>query len=271
MKRIIDKIKKIIKESNRISLIIYLILRILVIICMIREIMNGNIENALLCVLSLVLFLLPLFIERTFKIELPDFFETIILLFIFSAEILGEINNFYGTIPYWDTALHTINGFLAASVGFSLVYLLNENIESFNLSPLFVSIVAFCFSMTIGIAWEFFEYGMDQTFNLDMQKDEYVYNIKTVTLDELKDNNVVNINDIEYTIMYDKNGNEITKINGYLDIGLHDTMKDLIVNFIGAAIFSVFGYLYMINNQKYNFIKKFITTKKRFDSREDLI
>ena len=261
MKRIRD-LKKLVKEENKVTATVYFILRFLVILCMIREFMNGNIQNALLCILSLILFLLPSLIERRFKIELPTTFEVIIFLFIFASEILGEINNFYGAIPYWDTILHTLNGFLSASVGFSLIYLLNENIETFKLSPIFVSLMAFCFSMTIGITWEFFEYGMDNIFNLDMQKDEYVEEIKTVTLDPTNSNQVIKISDINEVILYNENNQQLIKLNGYLDIGLHDTMKDLIVNFIGAFIFSYFGYLYIINKDKYKIASRFIATKK---------
>lgn len=262
MKKIYNKIKNGIKKSDKATLIVYVILRILVILCMIRELFHGNMENALLCVLSLILFLLPAFVEKTFKIDLPGVLEVIILIFIFSAEILGEINNFYGIFSNFDDILHTLNGFLAASVGFSLVYLLNENIESFKLSPIFVTLVAFCFSMTIGIIWEFFEYGMDKYFKFDMQKDQYVYNINTVELDPEFDNNVISIDNINKTIIYDEKGNVLTKLDGYLDIGLYDTMNDLKVNFIGALVFSIFGYLYIINKEKYNFVSKFLTRKK---------
>ena len=199
------KLRNLYKETSKISFIVYIVLRLLVIICMVRELMQGNIENALLCVLSLILFLLPVFIEKTFKIDLPAPLEVIILIFIFSAEILGEINNFYGMFHNFDDILHTINGFLAASVGFSLIYLLNENTDKLKLSPIFVSLVAFCFSMTIGVGWEFFEYGMDRYFGMDMQKDEYVDTIKTVTLDPEQDNQVVVIDDIDHTIIYDEN------------------------------------------------------------------
>lgn len=257
----IKEIKKTIRQSDKKTLTVYVVLRFLVIICMIRELMHGNIENALLCVLSLFLFLLPTIIEKAFRIDLPSTLEIIILLFIFLAEILGEINNFYGLFHNFDEILHTLNGFLAASVGFSLVYLLNENIESFHLSPFFVALVAFCFSMTIGVAWEFFEYEMDKTFNLDMQKDEYVYKIRTVMLDEKQDNNVVAIDDIAKTVLYDSNNQELMTIDGYLDIGLHDTMNDLIVNFIGALIYSIFGYLYIMNSKKYKIAGKFLTVR----------
>ena len=255
------KIKNIIKKADKNTLIVYFVLRLLVILCMIREIMLGDYHNVLLCVLSLILFLLPAFVEKTFKVDLPNTLEITILIFIFSAEILGEINNFYGIFSNFDDILHTINGFLAASVGFSLVYLLNQNIESFKLSPIFVSIVAFCFSMTIGVVWEFFEYGMDTTFNLDMQKDTYVNKINTVTLDETNSNKVVSKNNIDYTVIYDENNNELISINGYLDIGLIDTMEDLIVNFVGAFIYSVFGYLYIVNHEKNKIAGKFVIKK----------
>ncbi len=258
----LKKLKKLQKEfesdfkttHGKAAVTVYLVLRVLVIICMVLEFLRGDLNNAFLCLLSLILFLMPFFIEKSFKIDFPDAFEIIIFLFIFSAEILGEINNFYGNIPHWDTILHTINGFLCASVGFSLVYLLNENSKSINLSPFFVSLVAFCFSMTIGIAWEFFEYTADNFLGLDMQKDYYIENINTVTTDETNSNKVVKYKDIEYTILYDKNNKEIAKLDNYLDIGLHDTMKDLIVNFIGATVFSIFGYLYITRKGKFKFI-----------------
>ena len=260
----IKKLKDMIKASSKTTSTVYVILRILVIFCMIREIVNGNFQNALLCVLSLILFLMPFLVEKTFKVDLPVILEVMIFAFIFSAEILGEINNFYRTIPFWDSVLHTINGFLAASVGFSLIYLLNENIETFKLSPIFVSIFAFCFSMTIGIIWEFFEYSMDKYFNFDMQKDAYITKINTVELDPKKDNNVVTIDSIKYTIIYDENEKELVKLNGYLDIGLDDTIKDLWVNFIGATVYSIFGYLYIINKDKYHIAGKFLTKRAKY-------
>lgn len=261
MKKRLDRIKKRVKKSSKRELIIYFTLRILIILCLIGELLRGNYENALLCILSLALFLLPAIAERTFKIDLPEIMEIIIFCFIFSAEILGEINNFYGIFKNWDTILHTLNGFLCASFGFSLVYLLNENITPVKLSPLFVAIVAFCFSMTIGVVWEFFEYGMDTFIGVDMQKDEYVEKINTVTLDPKQTNNVVKLKDIETTKLYDSNKNELVELNGYLDIGLHDTMKDLIVNFIGAIVYSIFGYLYLCNSKKFKLAGRFITKR----------
>ena len=117
--------------------------------------------------------------------------------------------------------------------------------------------------MTIGVLWEFFEYGMDQFVGLDMQKDSYVETIRTVTLDPEQSNQVVTIDDISKTVLYDESGNEIMEISHYLDIGLHDTMQDLFVNFIGAFVFSVFGYLYILNQKQYKIAGVFLTKRMK--------
>lgn len=260
--RYIDKIKRKYKETKEKSLLVYLILRFLVIICMVLEILRGDLNNAFLCFLSLLLFTIPTLIEDKFKIGIPSLLESIIYLFIFSAEILGEINNFYGNIPYWDTILHTINGFLAAGVGFSLVDILNKSSKNIKLSPLYVAIVAFCFSMTIGVLWEFFEYGMDRYLRLDTQKDRIVNVISTVKLDPNNDNKAVIIDNIKETHII-TDDDEIVIEGGYLDIGINDTMKDLIVNFIGAVCFSTIGYLYVKNRDKYKFATNFIPYRER--------
>lgn len=255
-------IKKTYKETKRSSLLVYMTLRIIIILCMILQILNREFSNAFLCLLSLILLMLPFFIQRGFKITIPSTLETIIFLFIFAAEILGEINNFYGIIPFWDTMLHTINGFLAAAIGFSLINLLNENSKYFNLSPIYLCLVSFCFSMTIGVLWEFFEFGIDNILKTDMQKDRIINNISSVTLDPNQSNTPIKINNIDHTILYDKNHNVLTIINGgYLDIGIRDTMKDLMVNFIGAIIFSIIGFLYLKNNKNASFVDNLVPKK----------
>ncbi len=250
------------KETKRSSLAIYLILRFLVIACLILQIIRGDLNNALLCLLSLLLLFAPFFIQNKFEITLPDGLEIAIYLFIFSAEILGEINNFYGIIPHWDTMLHTINGFLATAVGFSLIDLLNKNSKKFNLSPIYLCIVAFCFSMTIGVLWEFFEYGADKIFNLDMQKDTIVETISSVSINPDGENKAIILKNIGKTVIYDNDGNTMQIIDGgYLDIGINDTMKDLFVNFIGAVVFCLFGYYALTHNKNSTFIDNFVPKK----------
>ncbi|MBQ9361722.1 MAG: hypothetical protein IJT96_11875, partial [Lachnospiraceae bacterium] len=218
------------------------VLRVLVILTLIRCILLGNYQSAMLCVLSLILFLLPSFVEDTFKITIPPVFQVIIFGFIFAAEILGEIDHFYVRIHGWDTMLHTMNGFLCAAVGFSLIYLLNRDSKNVNLSPFYLTLVAFCFSMTVGVVWEFFEFTMDQFFFLDMQKDFIVQEFGSVTLDPANMGTPIDVKGITQTIINTASGETYTIDGGYLDIGILDTMKDLLVNLLGAVVFSIIGY-----------------------------
>lgn len=256
------KMKKKYNETNKKSIMVYLILRFLVIISMVFQIVLGNISNSLMCVLALILFTLPTIISEKFKIGIPSLLETIIYLFIFSSAILGEINNFYGIIPFWDTMLHTLNGFICAGIGFSLVDILNQSTQKIDLSPLYVAIIAFCFSMTIGVLWEFYEFTADNVLRLDMQKDRIVQSISSVELNKSGENVPIKINDIEKTEIYSKDGTITTIENGYLDIGIIDTMKDLFVNFIGAIVYSFIGYIYIKTRGKYKFAKNFIPVKE---------
>ena len=238
---------------------VYLVLRLLVILVMVAQFFNGNFENVFLCILTLILLLLPTVLERRLQIDLPNTLEIILMLFIFAAEILGEIQAYYTAFPYWDTMLHTLNGFLCAAIGFSLVDLCNRHERfSLSLSPVFMAIVAFCFSMTIGVLWEFFECIMDSFFLLDMQKDAIVHDISTVMLDPTGGNKITAIRGITDVIVV-AGGKEIPLgLGGYLDIGLLDTMKDLFVNFIGAFVFSIIGYFYVKNRGRGRFARRFI-------------
>ena len=239
---------------------VYIVLRLAVILVLIAQFFKGNFENVFLCILTLILFLVPTFIERKIHVDLPDTLEIIIMLFIFAAEILGEIQAYYITFHYWDTMLHTINGFLCAAIGFALVDILNRSERfSIQLSPLFLAITAFCFSMTIGVLWEFFECTMDQFFFLDMQKDTVVNTISSVMLDTAGGNHPTIIRDITDVIVVTADGAQhALGLGGYLDIGILDTMKDLFVNFIGAVIFSIIGYFYVKSRGKGRFARRFI-------------
>ena len=248
--KLVGQIKK-----DKLTFAVYVLLRIAVILAMIASCLSGHYENLFVCTLSLVLFLVPAFFETNFGIELPSALEIIILLFIFAAEILGELGSYYVKVPIWDTALHTINGFLCAAVGFSLVDIVNRNERfKFQLSPLFLAIVAFCFSMTIGVLWEMFEFTADMVFKTDMQKDFVVHTISSVALDPTNSNKAVVIDGITDVAV---NGQSLG-LGGYLDIGLIDTMKDLIVNFVGAVVFSIIGYFYVKSRGKNKFAGNFI-------------
>ena len=236
---------------------VYLVLRLIVVATLVSSILRKEYESAFICLLVLVLYMLPFFIQQNFGIELPSTLEIIILLFIFAAEILGELNCYFITFPYWDTMLHTTTGFLCAATGFALIDILNRNSRiKFTLSPVYVALVAFCFSMTVGVLWEFFEFGADHLLHWDMQKDTVVHSVTSVMLDPTNRNIPVTISGIESVVV---NGQELG-LGGYLDIGLYDTMEDLFVNFIGAVVFSVIGYFYIKRRGKGRIARAFIPT-----------
>ena len=224
--------------------ILYSILRLFVVLIMIRSFILGNYEATATCLLVLALFFIPSLLEETLKIKIPPLFEGIMYCFIFAAEILGELGHFYTQFPIWDTMLHTLNGFLFAAVGFSTVDILNRTSKNIQLSPLYLTMVAFCFSMTIGVLWEFFECGADIFLHQDMQKDFIVDHFQSVTLDPTHSQEVIRVEDITGTVIHTASG-DITIDGGYLDIGILDTMKDLLVNFIGAIVFCSAGFAFL--------------------------
>ncbi len=222
----------------------YIILRTIVILVLIRSIWIGRYDNAIVCVYVLVLYVLPKFVENRMNIEIPSVLEIIIFVFVFLAEVLGEIQAYFLKVSFWDTMLHTTAGFLLAAVGFSLVNLLNRNEKiKFQLSPAYLALVAFCFSMTMGVLWEFFEYGADRLLLLDMQKDTVLSQISTVDLDPTLSNTPVVVSGITDMLLELSDGSTYrVGLGGYLDIGLYDTMADLFVNFLGAVVFSIIAF-----------------------------
>lgn len=254
-------------KKNKAVFAVYIVLRLIVIVSLVFALVRGNFENAVLCVATLLLLLAPSFIEKSFSMELPSVLEIIIMCFAFSHAILGEIGCFYVKVPWWDTMLHTLNGFLCAGVGFSLIDLLNRDKRfRFELSPVYVALVAFCFSMTVGVLWEFFEFGSDMIFKTDMQKDTVIRSITSVALDPTKSNTPVTVDGITSVVV---NGRELG-VGGYLDIGLIDTMKDLIVNFIGAVVFSIFGFIYIkYRGRKSRVVENFMVTVRKEEEKSD--
>ena len=244
----IKKLMDTYRYGNKKTFTVFMILHIMVILTAIRSLVTQNYESFATCILVLILFLVPALIEDKMDLSIPPLFQAIIFAFIFAAEILGEVNNYYVKISGWDTMLHTINGFLFAAVGFSLIYLLNRGSKDFNLSPFYMALVAFCFSMTIGVIWEFFECAMDQFFNMDMQKDFFITTINSVSLDPENSGEVIHVKDIVETVVTTSSG-ETTTMEGYLDVGILDTMKDLLVNLIGAVVFSTIGYFSLKNDK----------------------
>ncbi len=192
-------------RNNKISMIVTNLVRLVLIIMFIRGCINVDHSNTLIIILTFILTYFPSILKKKFGVYLPNRLEITITLFIFSAQVLGEMHGFYDKISWWDTMLHTTSGVILGLVGFLFVYLLNENGDkNVNLSPVFVVIVAFCFAITMGVFWEFFEYGADRLLGYNMQK-------------------------------FRMPGQD----------GLADTMDDLIVDAVGTLVACIGGWFYM--------------------------
>lgn len=153
----------------------------------------------------------PLLFRHKLQMEIPAEFHVTAVLFIFASFYLGEVQDFYHRIWWWDILLHTFAGFLMGILGFLLVYILNEskNID-LRLAPGFIAFFAFTFALAIGSIWEIFEFGMDQILGTVMQKPMF--------------------------------GDPS---------GLTDTMWDIIVNAIGAFVITFLGYGYLKHRQSF--------------------
>ena len=227
---------------------------------MIYKIITKNYQDVFLCILAFVTIFIPSIIDRTTKLRLPGLLQLCIVAFIFASTILGEIFNLYSRFPLWDVILHTFSGFITAAIGFSILTILHDNKESKNVfTPGMIILMAFCFSLTIGVFWEFVEFGCDQLFDLDMQKDYVVHEIHTVLLDKTKSNEITSFTDISKVTI---NGQEL-ELDGYLDIGLIDSMKDLFCNTIGSLIFILFGYIYLKKGSGWKWVRNFTPKEDR--------
>ena len=241
------------KSGKTIIQIIKNILELYIIVLLVIQVKNQCWMNVFLCITTIFLFRIPMILKNQFHLIVPLTIEIVLYLFVISAIILGEIIRFYLIIPHWDTILHMISGFVAASLGFSMLkkIIIQKELEK---NTLMISILIISIASTIGLIWEFCEFSLDYYFQLDMQKDTIVTKISTIN----KNNSLMNITEITKTILNTKT-NSISIENGYLDIGLIDTMKDLFVTILGAILFC---YIYFID-KKQIIIGQFIIKKNR--------
>ena len=127
--------------------------------------------TALQVVIIMALTLAPVALRSRLPVRIPAEFQILAIMFVFASLFLGEVRDYYERIWWWDASLHASSGLLFGIVGFLLVYVLNENERiDINLRPRFVALFAFTFAMAVGALWEVFEFAMDQTFGLQMQK-----------------------------------------------------------------------------------------------------
>lgn len=175
---------------------------------------NGHIKSDYIlmlaqCILGIIVILLPGIIEKKISIEIPSNMMILYILFIYASTFLGEVRSFYYRVPHFDTLLHTFSGAMIAILGFSIISILNNSDKiPVTLSPAFVACFTFCFALALGGIWEIYEFIADGVLGTNMQKFA------------LEDG---------------------TNLKGRLAVV--DTMKDIIVDALGAFVISILGYI----------------------------
>lgn len=163
--------------------------------------------------LALVLLISPLWLRKRKLMSIPSLFQIVILIYLLAAMYFGEVQHFYYKFRWWDVIVHLASAPFIAYAGFLLVYTVNNdrNVHK-HLSPFFLALFAFSFSLIVGVAWEVFEYGVDSVLGVNMQK-----------------------------------ARNLELVYGYFDtrLGVLDTMEDLLVDALGALIVSMIGYRYL--------------------------
>lgn len=161
------------------------------------------------CMLGIFAMTIPSILKHKIRLNIPPVMITVYAVFLYCAIYLGEVRNFYFVIPYWDTILHIFSSAALCLLGFTIVNILNDSGNIFfSLSPGFLALFAFCFALSLGVLWEIYEFSVDYFLHTNMQK----YALET----------------------------------GERLIGqqaLFDTMKDFIVDALGALAISLLGYI----------------------------
>ena len=160
------------------------------------------------CILGIFAMILPGILTKKWKVEIPSKIYYLYVLFLYSSIFLGEVRDFYYTIPYWDTILHMLSGAMTGFIGFSLIDVLNNDVEKVTLSPFFIAFFAFAFAIMVGVVWEVYEFTSDGLLGTNMQK----YKLK--------------------------DGTQLVGREA-----LQDTMEDLMVDILGAFVASGIGYI----------------------------
>lgn len=174
---------------------------------------------------TLLMILIPAFVERLFRCKMNTFVY-IFAVFYTIEPMLGQCHNLYYTLWWWDKLLHITGGVMFALFGFFLFELLNKGNKS---KLILTAVFALCFSMAISMLWEFVEYSADTFLGTDMQDDRIITSIHSYMLDDGV-GVVGSIDNIEEVIV---NGKKLP-VDGYIDIGLNDTMLDMLLETLGA-------------------------------------
>lgn len=210
---------------------------------------TNQLQSALLSVGYIAIAFLFFICEYLIGFHCGNLF-TVLILLLAAGGLSGACYNLYTIIPFFDTVLHGLSGVLFAWLGFIFANKFfgeEESKKSFFGKVVF----AFCFSLSIAVLWEIFEYTCTELFGFDMMEDTYIYDISSYLLAG-SHSETVDINGIVKTVIYYGNG-QMYILDGYLDIGLIDTLTDMIICTIGATLFvvgAICGYIIKSRKKK---------------------
>ncbi|MDX1493810.1 MAG: hypothetical protein R3253_07125 [Longimicrobiales bacterium] len=174
--------------------------------------------TALTTAAVIVTTLMPLILGRRFRVFVPPEFEVLAVVFLFASLFLGEVRGYYLRFWWWDIALHTASGFLLGILGFLLVYVLNET-EDIDVHMRPRFVALFAFMFAVGLG--------------------ALWEIFEFSMDQLFGM------DMQKEMLGDPSG-------------LTDTMWDLIVDTVGAAVIAVLGFGYLRTKGSESFLEQWI-------------
>ena len=239
-----ERTKNVLSKKEKIGrTVLWVGLETFAIVSLICMAVDGNVMKVLMSIFTILLLMLPFVASKLFHFEMNTVFFVFCELYAIGP-MLGHVYNLYYHTTWWDDILHTAGGVVFAIFGVYLAEFISKDKEP---SLLMKAIFALCFSMAISVAWEFIEYGCDQIFGTDMQNDTVVSFIHSYLLGgEMAQTG--NIDGITEVLV---NGQSLG-VNGYLDIGLHDSMRDMLVETLGAVVFTV---IYLLDKDRHPIIR----------------
>lgn len=229
LEELIEKHKNSITKKNKGRKVLYIVLQLLTFLTAVGAVVTYSVSHRnidvmanqlFMCIMALLFFNIPLLFEKKFKIYVPNYITIILYIFIYTHFIIGEIFRFYDHSVIFDKILHTTSGVVMSFVGFSFIFMLNKMTpDKVKLSPFFIVLFTFCFTMTTEYVWELFEYGADRLLGLNMQRWQ---------------------DGIVETL---ENGNVISSIP--YGSGLKDSMGDMGVNILGCLGVCIYAFVGM--------------------------
>lgn len=230
--------------------------------CMIYSAVELGARDALLAVVYMI------FIPAVFVFEYLIGFRvgyilTVLIIFSACGGLLGSSYNIYMILPWFDSLLHAVSGILFFAAGFMLaeVFFGKDNVNKHFFGKLAFAIF---FSTTVGVAWEFFEYLISETMGFDMLEDAMVTDIQSYLLSQ-SHNVAIELNDITQTVITYDGGKEWVINGGYMDLGLYDTLNDLLIAAAGTVSIAIVSIISFYKFPKFNkmFIPELVNNRRK--------